>query len=40
MIFLGLFLVAFVKSYEFNQMQTKCVVSKNEFDAVPVLYRE
>ena len=40
MIFFSFFLVAFVKSYEANQMQNKCVVSKNEFDSVPVPYRE
>ena len=32
--------VIFAKAYQFSQMQTKCVVSKNEFDSVPVPYRQ
>ena len=40
MIFFSFFLVAFVKSYEAIQMQNKCEVSKNEFDSVPVPYRQ
>jgi len=40
MIFFSLVLIAFVKPYEVYQMQNKCEVSKNEFDSVPVPYRQ
>ena len=32
--------VLFTESYQVSQMQTKCVVSKKEFDSVPVPYRQ
>ena len=35
--------VLFAESYDIyqvSQMQTKCVVSKKEFDSVPVSYRQ
>ena len=32
--------VIFAKAYQISKMQTKCVVSKNEFDSVPIPYRQ
>ena len=32
--------VIIAKAYQISQMQAKCVVSKNEFDSVPVPYRQ